>query len=99
MEINELDLGNAIRDARMKCGYTQEYLAEVLDITPGHLQHIERGVRKPSVPMLLKMMKLLSFSVDELVFGSEHKSLNADGLSAEQFSALQALIDTMRQPN
>ena len=89
-------LGNAIRNARMKNEMTQEYLAERLGITPGHLQHIERGFRKPSVPMLLSMMKLLSFSVDELVFEDRQKTICVDGLSPQQIAALESLIETMR---
>lgn len=89
-------LGNAIRNARMKNGLTQEYLAEKLNITPGHLQHIERGFRKPSVPMLLKMMEMLSFSVDELVFDARRKTICVDGLTPQQIMALEALIDAMR---
>ena len=30
-----------IKEYRIKCGYTQEQLAEILDITPRHLQRIE----------------------------------------------------------
>lgn len=51
-------LGDAIRAARMKKGYTQEVFAEMLDITPVHLANIEGSRRKPSVPLLFRMMEL-----------------------------------------
>ena len=60
-------LGDTIRAARMKKGYTQETFAEMLDITPVHLANIEGSRRKPSVPLLFQMMTLLDFSVDALV--------------------------------
>lgn len=53
-------LGDAIRAARMKKGYTQEVFAEMLDITPVHLANIEGSRRKPSVPLLFRMMELLN---------------------------------------
>ena len=54
-------LGDAIRAARMKKGYTQETFAEMLDITPVHLANIEGSRRKPSVPLLFRMMERLDF--------------------------------------
>ena len=69
-------LGEAIRKARIDKHYTQEQLAEILDITPSHLKHIESGHRKPSVEVLLHIMEVLSFSLDNLVFPlSEHEAL------------------------
>ena len=59
MPASSWDLGNTIRSARIKKGYTQEYLAEILDITPSHLKMMEGGRRNPSVPLLFQMMELL----------------------------------------
>lgn len=91
-------LSNAIRSARMKKGYTQEELSEMLDITPGHLKHMESGKRKPSVPLLFQMMQLLDFSVDEIVFSSQTKSecIHTEGLSPRQKEAISRLIDAIR---
>ena len=57
MAVEHGKLGNTIRTARMKKGYTQEQLAELLEITPAHLKHMEVERRKPSVPLLFEMMK------------------------------------------
>lgn len=99
MPISSWDLGNAIRTARMKKGYTQETLSELLDITPGHLQQMEGGRRNPSVPLLFQMMELLDFSVDALVFPVRAGSavLHTDGLTDRQTEALARLIDAMRE--
>ena len=92
-------LGNAIRAARIKKGYTQEQLAELLEITPAHLKHMEGGRRNPSVPLLFQMMELLDFSVDELVFPgrSAGQALHTDGLTERETEALARLIDAMRE--
>ncbi len=91
-------LANAIRTARMKKGYTQEQLSELLEITPGHLKHMESGKRKPSVPLLFQMMELLDFSADELVFPDRGKTpvLHTDGLTEGEVEALARLIDAMK---
>lgn len=98
MNVTAWALGNAIRTARMEKGYTQERLAELLDITPGHLKHLESGKRNPSVPMLFQLMELLDFSVDALVFPDRAESgvLHTDGLTEEQTEALRRLIDAIR---
>ena len=99
MPTSSWDLGNAIRTARMKKGYTQERLSEILDITPGHLQQMEGGRRNPSVPLLFQMMELLDFSVDALVFPERTESgvLHTDGLTDRQTEALARLIDAMKE--
>lgn len=92
-------LGDTIRSARIRKGYTLEYLAEKLDITPGHMQHMENGRRNPSVPLLLEMMRVLEFSVDELVFPEKvpENVLYVDGLTEQQIDALARLILTIKE--
>ena len=82
MKQREPRLGDTIRISRMNKGYTQEQLAEILDITPGHLKHMESGKRNPSVPLLFQMMKLLDFSVDSLVFPDREQTpaIHTNGL-------------------
>ena len=68
------DLCALIRSARKRAGYTQEKCAELLEITTGHLKLIEGGVNNPSVPLLFRMMRLLDFSVDGLIFPEREDS-------------------------
>ena len=99
MSIDTRVLGDAIREARLKKGLTQERLAEMLDITPIHLKNIEGSRRKPSVPLLFQLMELLDFSVDALVFPERATSeqIHTDGLSEETVEALRRLVDVIRQ--
>lgn len=92
-------LGEAIRSARMRKGLTQEALAELLDITPIHLKNMESSRRKPSVPLLFDLMRLLDFSVDALVFperGGEDV-IHTSGLTDEELDAVRRLVDVMRR--
>lgn len=90
-------LGNTIRKARMEKGFTQEQLAEKLEITPSHLKQMEGGRRNPSVPLLFQMMELLDFSVDGLVFPRGEAVLHTQGLTPREVEALSRLVDAMRE--
>lgn len=94
-------LGNTIRTARMKKGYTQEQLSEILGITPSHLKQMEGGRRNPSVPLLFQMMKLLDFSVDALIFDESEPShaLHLDGLTEKETELISQLVDALRNKN
>lgn len=99
MSVDPRLLGDTIRAARIKKGYTQDKLSEMLDITLVHLANIEGGRRKPSVPLLFQMMELLDFSVDALVFPARAEGgvLHTDGLTDRQTEALARLIDAMKK--
>lgn len=90
-------LGAAIQQARAKKGYTQEQLAEMLNISLIHLANIEGGRRNPSVPLLFQMMELLDFSVDALVFPTGEGTLHTQGLTPREVEALSRLIDAIRE--
>lgn len=67
-------LGNAIKKAREEKQYSQEKLAELLDISAIHLKHIEGGNRYPSVEVLFRAAKILNLSLDSLIFPQEEES-------------------------
>lgn len=99
MPISSWELGNAIRTARMRKGYTQDKLSEFLDITPGHLQQMEGGRRNPSVPLLLQMMEVLDFSVDALVFPkrAQERIIYTDQLTYKEYKILEELANIFRE--
>lgn len=66
MDLNKSQLGAAIRSHRLALGYTQEYLAEKMDITVTHMKHLESGHRMPSVEVLYRLVQELHLSLDEL---------------------------------
>lgn len=97
MSVENRKLGEAIRDARMRRGLTQEALAERLDITLIHLKNIEGSRRKPSVPLLFRMMEILDFSVDALVFPEREEGvIHTTNLTPEEIEAVARLVDVMR---
>ncbi len=99
MSVDPRILGDTIRDARMKKGYTQEEFSEKLGISLVHLANIEGSRRKPSVPLLFEMMELLEFSVDALVFPGrkQENMLHLDGLNKKEAEIVMRLVDVMKE--
>lgn len=62
-------LGEAVRAARKKAGFSQEKLAEKANLSTVFISRIERGVESPSVDNLLKIAKALGVRVSDLVAG------------------------------
>ena len=61
-------LQRAIRQERKSKRITYEELAEMLDISPTHIKHIESGHRKPSIEVLFEIARVLNLSLDGVVF-------------------------------
>jgi len=68
MEFKRELIGNAIRKTRIERGLSQEELAEMVDITPTHMKHIESGHRLPSVEVLYQIVVALRMSLDSVFF-------------------------------
>ena len=66
--LDRIVTGAAVRAARLKKGYTQEQLAELVEVTPTHEKHIESGHRLPSVEVLFSIAQALDMSLDNIVF-------------------------------
>ena len=47
--MQNIELGNAIRNARISRNLSQEDFSEMIGISPTHLKHIESEHRKPSI--------------------------------------------------
>lgn len=62
-----MDIGNKIRELRIKNGYTQEELAAMLNVTPQAVSRWECGVSLPDITMLPLLTKHLFVSADELL--------------------------------
>ncbi len=72
-DINKI--GCIIKQYRIERQISQEALAEIVDITPTHLKHIESGHRRPSVEVMFSIFNTLSISFDELKDCINDKSL------------------------
>lgn len=58
--------GQTIRSKRIELGYTQEQLAEKVDLDDKHLGRIERGEKTPLGPTLISIFHALQIDANEL---------------------------------
>lgn len=65
--INYAAIGAQIRRRRRELRLTQEVLAEMADIAPPYLGHVERGTRKPSVETLVRLAEALNVCLCALI--------------------------------
>ena len=61
--INSSEIGRRVREFRQKAGYTQEKLAEILDVSFQQVQKYESGMSKLNTDRLQKMADALSVSI------------------------------------
>ena len=59
-------LGEKLKKAREKSGYTQEKLARELDVSTQTVYKIEKGKHNPSFKLVKEIAKLLKISLDSL---------------------------------
>lgn len=62
-----MSLGNRLRQAREKKGWTQVYVAKLLGMTSQSLSNYERGERDPDTPLLNRLAELYGVSTDYLL--------------------------------
>jgi transcriptional regulator with XRE-family HTH domain len=62
--------GGAVREHRRKAGWSQAELAEKLSISVDFVGLLERGMRLPSVPVLVEVSRLFGESLDALLLGA-----------------------------
>ena len=67
-------LGDRLRIAREAKGWTQVYVAKILDITSQALSNYERGDRDPDTPLLKQLSEIYEVSSDYLLGLSDDPS-------------------------
>lgn len=68
---SRLKIGAIIRKYRKQNNYTQEQLAELIDLTPGFLGQVERDETYPKLDNLAKIIQVLGIDAN-LLFYPEH---------------------------
>lgn len=67
-ELDYTKIGEHIRLIRNKQNLSQEDLAEICDISPSYMGHIERGTRKMSLETFVTIANALHVSCDYLLY-------------------------------
>lgn len=85
------NLGEKIRETRLKRGFTQDKLAEMVDISTNFMSLIENG-RNMSVETLVKIADALGVTVDYLL--CDTLDMQSDVLSMQIFESISDLNDS-----
>lgn len=93
-----VDFGTRIKDLRLKYSYTQEQLAQRLNLTKSVISAYETGTRMPSYEVLITIARIFHVSTDYLLGVENKNTLDLSGLSQEETDALRNLIRAMKRP-
>jgi len=77
MELDYNSIGIRIKRYRKEKGLTQLALAELSNLEPSNISHIERGATKLSLPTIVKIANALEVSVDDLLCDSISNSFGS----------------------
>ena len=94
-------IGARIRKFRKAKGYSQEFLAEQIDISTTHMSHIETGSTKLSLPVLVDIAAVLGVTTDALLFDELTRASSASQDASEIWqkctpNEMQVLLDILR---
>ena len=96
-EIN-IQIGERVKSAREKAKFTQEQLAEFIDVTPQYISDLERGVVGISIPTLKALCLTLGISSDSILYATAPSASFAAlaerccALPADQFQMLTEMV-------
>lgn len=65
--INYKETGFRIRSRRLELGFTQEFVAEKANISPGYYSQVENGSRKAGINTFMTLSQVLSISLDHIL--------------------------------
>ena len=91
MKLN--NLGAEIKKNRRLLKLTQERLAELIDVNPHYIYEIEKGLKIPSLTVLIAISEQLHVSIDNLLAIDVQNSDNDDD---ELDRLIKNLNDTQR---
>lgn len=79
-------IGNNICNLRLKHNYSQDELAELLDVSANHIYRIEAGTSNISLKVLLKAREIFSLNANALIEDSQ--KVNDITVLAEEISGI-----------
>lgn len=67
MELDYETIGSRIRELRRKNNWSQEYLAEMVNLSDKYIGNIERAEREVSLPAIVSIAAALGVTVNDLL--------------------------------
>ena len=89
--------GERIRQLRIQNGYTQEKLAEALNIDQSYYGRIETGKRGCPVDLFIQLSDLFGISLDYLIRGRSVSDLPRDADVVQLKSDIENLVEQLEK--
>lgn len=90
-----MDFVKRLIELRKQRGLTQQALADAIELHVNQIKRYEAGTAQPTLDTLVRLAKELHTTLDDLVFGEDHRTPEDD--LKLQFEALQQFDDHERQ--
>lgn len=71
---NLKEIGKRIQNRRKQLGFTQEHLADEMNVSVQMVSNLERGNKSIRIDNLIRLCQLLSVSTDYILTGKENDS-------------------------
>ena len=91
MHFNQVEFGSRLKQARRECGFTQERLADELNISTDHLGKLELGRRGVSIDLLIDISNALHVTLDYLIKGDERDPFRMEKLIGQIHNILNEM--------
>ncbi len=91
-----IGIGNQIKHLRKACGYTQQQLADKLDITKSIVSAYECEKRCPSYVKLIELANFFNVTTDYLLCVNNDDTIDLSGLTPDARSAVKSLVATLK---
>lgn len=91
--------GDKLKALRLEKGWTQQQLAEKVELVNASISAYEQGAKFPSVEVVIKLCSLLNTSADYLLGLSDSLDLKMSALTDEQRLLVMRLITELEQYN
>ena len=99
-------MGQAIKEARKKMGWTREQVAQEVDLAPRYIMSIENKGQHPSLQVFVDLMTFFNISVDQFLYpdGGNEKSTRRrqleatlDELDERDYIVMQATANGLKE--
>lgn len=95
-----VEIGNRISSRRRLLGYTQEQVADMMDVSIQMISNLERGNKAIRIDNLLKICQILQVSTDYILTGEQSEnelSKKINKLSERDYRLVSQMVDAMSE--
>lgn len=90
-------VGLRIRALRTARNWSQKNLAEKIHVNKSVISYYELGERFPTYDVLLNLASTFHVTTDYLLKGEQGQTINASGLSDEEYSSIATIVDALKR--